>query len=441
MRIGILGHVGNENLGDESIIAAVIQNVRRRRPDADILGFTLQPLDTEERHGIPTYPIRRGARTRQSGKSPDTASTGPEQPRNPSIFQRMKELVKQIPFLSALARSVLVALETVPEIAKEIRFLLSSRQHIHGLDLLIFAGSHQLNDFVGGAWAYPYTVLKWTLLAKETGAEVVFLSLGAGPIDGWLGRTFIRQALKRASYRSYRDVTAQRMVDSLHLFETDLVVPDLAFSLDSSVVSREPARSRRTVVGINPLPLYTDYWFTTDFEKYDLYVGKLAAFADWLVNRGCEVRFIPTQLKVDPAVIDDVRIRMATNGRPECEGLILEPTISCLDDLLSALGDLDIMIATRYHGVVLSLAFQKPVLAIAYHDKSRDLMNWFGQGDFVIEGDTFSAEALTELILRLEKEAGSITSSLRQQLPDFRSAVQAQYDEVFRLIDSDPRSG
>ena len=69
MRVGILGHVGNENLGDEAIIAAVIQNIRRRVPDAEINGFTLNPADTLERHGIVSFPIRRGAGAKPSAAS------------------------------------------------------------------------------------------------------------------------------------------------------------------------------------------------------------------------------------------------------------------------------------------------------------------------------------------------------------------------------------
>ena len=38
MTIGILGHCGNANLGDEATIAAVIQNIRTRYPDANIVG-------------------------------------------------------------------------------------------------------------------------------------------------------------------------------------------------------------------------------------------------------------------------------------------------------------------------------------------------------------------------------------------------------------------
>jgi polysaccharide pyruvyl transferase WcaK-like protein len=277
-------------------------------------------------------------------------------------------------------------------------------------------------------------VLKWTLLAKRAGAQVVFLSLGAGPIDTWLGRSFIRRALKNASYRSYRDVTAKRVIDGLRVSRTDEVVPDLAFSLDSPVTSNETRLPGRLVVGINPMPLYTDYWHETDFGKYEIYVGKLAAFADGLVDRGCEVHFIPTQLKVDPPVIADVRKRMARNAEPEYQGLIVEPTTKTLGDLRSALANVDIMVATRYHGILLSLALEKPVLAIAYHSKSRDVMEWLGLGDYVIDGDDFSPSALSEMVSALEKERDSVTSSLREQLPGFRSAVQAQYDEVFEIL-------
>jgi polysaccharide pyruvyl transferase WcaK-like protein len=449
-RIGIMGHVGNENLGDESIIAAVIQNIRDRWPDAEICGLTITPVDTQKRHGIPSFPIRRGAASMfpaspstDFGVTPEAAATEATsgsavvaQAANSSLLQGVKEFVKTIPILSSLMRGAMVVLKVIPTIGKEFGFLRESRQRIEGLDLLIIAGSHQLNDFVGGPWAFPYTVLKWTLLARNTGAKVVFLSLGAGPIETWLGRRFLRQALQQASYRSYRDLTSKRWVDTLQGFDADQVVPDLAFSLRSSISSKESDRSGRPpVVGINLLPFYGDYWFESDSEKYQVYVAKLARFADWLVERGCEVRFIPTQLKVDPKVATDVIYQMKTKGKAEYDRLIVEPIFQSLDDLLRALAGLDIVVATRYHGILISLALQKPVLAIAYHDKSRDLMEWLGQGDYVIEGETFRVDELIERFAALDEHSASIAISLRAQVPEFKSAVQAQYDTVFNLLE------
>lgn len=434
--VGVLGHVGNENLGDEAIIAAVIQNIRRRWPDAEIRGFSLAPLDTEERHGIRSFPIRR---QREHQNREETSAAGAEtgEPRHTSLFDRVKEFIKRIPVLSTVGRRVVEMAERVPEIGREVIFLRDSRECAAGLDLLIFAGSHQLNDFVGGPWQYPYTVLKWTLLARRAGAKVVFLSLGAGPIDSWLGRRFIRSALMRASYRSYRDETSKRVVDTLRVSDANKLVPDLAFSLESPVAPKEAPRAERLVVGINPLPLYTDYWYTTDHTKYEEYIGKLARFADWLLDRGCEVRFIPTQLKVDPAVIDDVRSQMV-QGDPERDKLIREPTIRSLGDLRSELVDLDLMVATRYHGILLSLALHKPVMAIAYHAKAGDLMEWFGLGAYMMDAENFSVEALIERFPLLEQQRESIAIALRHQTPDFKSAVMAQYDEVFGLLEEVP---
>ena len=338
--------------------------------------------------------------------------------------------------VGALARAVIGGLRQVPTIASEVPFLFKCRRRIARLDLLVFAGSHQLNDFVGGPWVFPYTVLKWTLMARLAGATVVFLSMGAGPIDSWLGRRFIRWALLLASYRSYRDETAAAVVDSLQVSANNRVVPDLAFSLTIPTPRTAP-RGKRLVVGLNPLPLYADYWYLTDVARYEAYVAKLAQFADWLVNRGCEVRFIPTQLKVDPAVIRDIKQQMTTveAGEGEHDSHVVDPPVHNLDELIYALSEVDCMVATRYHGILLSLSLRKPVLAIAYHPKSRDLMTWLGLERYVVDGNNFGVEGLIERFLQLEADAPDVTAALLRQLPAFREKVQAQYDEIFRLLE------
>ena len=435
--IGIVGHVGNENLGDESIIAAVIQNLRDRWPDTDIVGFTLNPADTRQRHGIPSYPLRQVTAATRGPHSAGAAAGSAVRPGSGSAPQgSLRELVKRLPVVGPVSRAVVRCLRQVAVVASEFPFMLASWRHTAQLDLLVFAGSHQLNDFVGGPWAYPYTVLKWTLSARLGRAPVVFLSMGAGPIDSWLGRRFIRWALLLASYRSYRDETAKGVAESLQVSGHDRVVPDLAFSLTVPTPQVAPRR-KPLVVGLNPLPLYADYWYLTDGARYEAYVAKLAQFADWLVGRGCEVRFIPTQLKVDPAVIQDIRREMTMIGAAEDEydSHVVDPQVRNLDELIAALSGVDCMVATRYHGILLSLSLEKPVLAVAYHQKSRDLMTWLGLGQYVVSGDTFGVDDLIERFPQLEAEATAIAAVLRRKIPDFQKQVQVQYDEVFRLLE------
>jgi polysaccharide pyruvyl transferase WcaK-like protein len=222
------------------------------------------------------------------------------------------------------------------------------------------------------------------------------------------------------------------------MFDGDKVVPDLAFSLALPPASRQVRGHTRRIVGINPLPLYTSYWHESDDNKYTSYVGKLAEFADWLVDRGCEVRFIPTQLRVDPGVIQDVMGRMTVAGSSVGQERVSAPRVVTLGDLMVEIAGLDVMVATRYHGIVLSLLQQKAVLSIAYHQKSRDVMTWLGLGEYAVEGDTFDVAALTTRFESLDAAYASVETSLARQIPEFQQAVQAQYDEIYRIVEGVP---
>jgi len=58
-KIGLLDHLGGGNLGDDVTLDAVMQNIKRRWPHAVIMGFSLNPSDTQKRHGIQSYAIRK----------------------------------------------------------------------------------------------------------------------------------------------------------------------------------------------------------------------------------------------------------------------------------------------------------------------------------------------------------------------------------------------
>ena len=57
-KIGLLDHMGGGNLGDDATQTAVILNIKKRWPDCEICAFSMNPIDTQSRHGILSYPIR-----------------------------------------------------------------------------------------------------------------------------------------------------------------------------------------------------------------------------------------------------------------------------------------------------------------------------------------------------------------------------------------------
>jgi polysaccharide pyruvyl transferase WcaK-like protein len=88
---------------------------------------------------------------------------------------------------------------------EELRQYVRAFRILDGTDMLIVPGTGLLTDAYGlSSWG-PYNMFKWSLLAKVRGCRLLFVSVGAGPIDTALGRALVKSALSLADYRSYRD--------------------------------------------------------------------------------------------------------------------------------------------------------------------------------------------------------------------------------------------
>ena len=142
MKIGLLGTFGYGNLGDEAIQNAVIQNIRSRYPNAEIIGFSLNPADTTERHGIQSYPISWMS-WEQGGNSNSLISkfTNYLSNKNNRIIKVFNRWLQRIP--------------------REVVLLKNSNRYISKLDMLIISGGGPVTDYWGGGgpWSFPYTFL------------------------------------------------------------------------------------------------------------------------------------------------------------------------------------------------------------------------------------------------------------------------------------------
>ncbi len=436
-KIGVFSHGGTKNLGDEALLAAVIQNVRLRVPGAKVIGFTINPDDTRARHGIPCFPIRRTGKvtTWQSPASTSASSaiSSGESERNPGAMEKIKSAIKAIPGLRSWILGLRSFGQGILTVLHEPRFLLDSYNRLKGVELLLAAGSQQLNDGYGGAWGFPFTLYKWTLLSKLTGTKVAILSVGAGPITSPLSKFFFKRVLNMVSYRSYRDAISSRLMESLGIKGSHPVFPDLVYSFQLPAPKPASKNTERVVVGTNPVPFFDGrYWPTPDPARYKEYVDKFATFAKWLDKSGHSILFFPTQARADVLTIND--IRQAMNGSGHLPNLLAGQQIETIEDLISEISRADLIVANRYHGILISLMMNKPVLGVAYHEKSRALLAQVGQGDYVLNIADFKSEDLIASFAKLEANAVAIKKQIAEHMAPLRQALAQQYDTVFRLI-------
>jgi polysaccharide pyruvyl transferase WcaK-like protein len=434
-KIGLLDHMGLGNLGDAATQDAVIHHLRLRHPDAQICLFSLDPEDSARRHGLQSFPIESAFELRQEAKlayaaadasTVEAASTdGPEEP----AFGLLRRLKRRLQRIAALD-TVFVALW---RIRKELGFMARSYRRIKDFDLLVISAGGQIDDSWGGPWAAPLNLLRWSALARATNTKLIFLSVGAGPLRARTSRVLAATALRLASFRSFRDEESRLFVEALGVRKSNAVVPDPAHSLPVDVDAyRDTITRERMTVGIGPIP-YMDprWWPDKDHTAYRDYVAKLSKFAAWLVENGHTVRFILGEVYMDKTVVDDVRQTLDQLGPRGLEDLVIEEPIATVDELMEELCRTDVVLSSRFHGVLLAQLVNKPVVAVSYHQKIDSLMIDMGQPDHVVPIDDFKVEDLIRIFQDVVAILPAIKATLSRRTAAHRDALDRLYDGVF----------
>lgn len=419
-KVGLLGPFGFGNLGDGAIQQAMIRNIRRLCPDAEIIGFSLNPQDTLDRHGIPCFPIGRMAKNGWQ-----------EEGNTNSWIQRALNTTNE--WRSTMVLPFRLINKFIIRPVMEVLATLSASRRLTDMDLMIVSGGGQLDDYWGGAWHHPYTLLMWALLSKLRGTKYLFVSVGAGPLDLPLSRFFIRQALSLASYRSYRDMDSKIYIEKIGFKQDDPVYPDLAFSLDpNDYPNWTDPLPYKSVVGIGPMDYFDPrVWPERDQKVYWTYVSKLADFTAWLIEHNYAVRLFTGEAVYDRPVIDDLRKILAEKGVKAGEGQIIEEPIETVDDLMNQLAAVDFVIASRFHGVLLSLLMKKPVLAISYHPKIDSLMKDTGQAKYCLSINDFQVDQMKERFLALETNRAAVEQEITGCVQQYQNALDEQYEHIF----------
>ena len=445
MHIGIFGHYGNQNLGDEAIIEAAIDSVRRHFGEPDISCFSIRPEDTAERHGVPAYPIIQrdepsgGTREDEQdsdGRSEAPTAPAPSRPPGGPPSGPLGDLVRAIKGFRLVRlpyRALSGCLGLARALRSEIPFLLASYRRLKGVDLLIVAGSNQFLDNFGGVMGFPATLLKWSILCKLARTKLAFVSVGAGPINSSLSKFLIRLSLRFADYLSYRDVASRELIEGSSRKFGGKVYPDLASNLRFTVAETAPRDPGKPTVGINPMPMYDSrYWCEADDRRYRAYVEKLARFAVLLRDRDFPVFFFGTQKK-DYDAVDDVLKHLPREDAAPANGTLVRDATS-VQDLMRIISSSDIVVATRFHGTVLSLVADVPVFGICYYRKAADLLREMDQGEYFVMLDDFDVEEAFGKFLSLAANLEQEKWKIHETSAKYHELVEQQYEHLASMF-------
>lgn len=429
----LLSPCGYGNLGDAAIQDAMIANIRSRHPNARILGITLNPRDTEQRHGINSFPIAAGARHNYGGTSAPAGQAadsvyvpGARHTLGRMVSSRLRRI------LGTIARSV------VPERLKAwLRTLQREWEHsldgfrlLRSVDKLIISGGGQLDEFWGGPWGHPWALLKWALLARFRNARVQFLSVGFGRLDSRWSRVLCRLALSLADYRSFRDAGSRDLMRRAGFDRMDdPIVPDLAYSRPGGRQRGALAEPIRTV-GISPIAYcHPDLWARRDARVYESYLERLTQVAIWLLETEHRLVFFASGGS-DHRVIDEMIARLSSRAAPAQLAQIRVASVATVDGFLEQAAAVDIVVASRLHGLLLSHLAGTPTNALSFDRKVDVLMAEMDHQAYALNIDSFNLADFQRAFAALQGTWLTAREQLQTRQREYRGLLQRQYDRV-----------
>ena len=405
-RISLFGHFGQINFGNESTLQAILYHLRRHIPGAEITCICTYPDVTARTYNIDAVPM-----------------TGIlVKPRwlhgNPAV-RFLRKIIIGIP--------------------SELYRWLAAIKTLKGSRMLIVPGTGLLTD-VCGLWGWgPYTLFKWSLAAKLCRCKLLFVSVGAGPLHSALAKYFVKSALSLADFRSYRDKASLEYLKRIG-FQTnrDPIYPDLAFSLPEAMLASDNGeKERRSVVGLGLMEHYGKPTGDTPGNAiYLAYLENLVAFLRWLLAHEYDARLLIGDVG-DEHVTEEFKSLLKEHSLTYDKTRIIDEPIFSVQQLLSQLAATDIVVATRFHNVLLALLLNKPVIAISFHHKCTSLMNEMGLSRYCHDINHMNAGRLIEQFQDVKRNAEKLKLVIKQRVDQSRKALEEQYRLIFKDVAGD----
>ena len=245
-----------------------------------------------------------------------------------------------------------------PEIVRELA----------GCDLLISGGGSLLQDVTSDRSLYYY--LSIMMIAKKMGKPVMLYAQGIGPVRGALARGAMRYIGNMADLITVRDEGSSEELARLLVTHPPVHVtadPVLAMHQVDKQIGRAILQ-KHGIGGAVPLVGIS----VREWKDWPQYKQVLTSVAEQIVQElGARVVFLPMQYPEDLTVAR----RMAEQSNAKVTVLNEEFTPS---ELLSLVGNLDMLIAVRLHALIFAALMHVPFVGISYDPKIERFLDTIG---------------------------------------------------------------
>lgn len=254
----------------------------------------------------------------------------------------------------------------------------------------------------------------YVLLPELLGKKVVFAAPSMGPFKKKWANPIRKSVLKRAKLIVLRDNVSFKYVnDFLKQPEKVHLAADACFA--DEIEEKVDIESRKNIIGFTPLKYKYPNSSNRDAE-FEKYKKNIVDFFDEIMekDKDLKVEFFPQLYNKhsDMELINEFKAAMKYGDRTICfsdkeSGPLQQREI----------GNMKIMVATRYHSAVFSCKMNVPCICIAYEHKAFAMMESFELGNLVIDINKLTYDGLKEKYQYINDNYNHIYQKQKTKLP------------------------
>ncbi len=397
----IIGAALSGNKGAAGMVAALVQNLHHRHPDAR---FTLMSYFPEQ--------------DRKLNRRPDLEI----------ISGTPLGLIALFPL--AVVASLMKRRGRVPDFLKRHPGI----KAVSECDLFLDAGGV---SFVDGREKFiPFNIL-WVFAPLALHKPVVKAPQALGPFKNRFNRICARIILPRIDLICARGEKTAEFLRGIGV-NNYKPFPDIAFTLKETDIREEvvaryefPNRGKR-LVGISPSQVVCE-----KCEKKGIdYPGVIARFADRLLSENYDVALLPHSARAgsnktrnnDLPVLEKIYSHMEKK-----ESVIKIDEEMTPSELRLLIGKFDLFVASRFHAMISALCVKVPTLVLGWSHKYREILKAFDIEDAALDFSRLGDDLLWKSYKDLEKNADSIREKIDHNLAPVIEWSGRFYDEIAPL--------
>ena len=428
-KIGLFGMYSYENLGDTAIQNVVMGSLRARRSNIAFVGLSHDGTEVAKTFGIAGF----------SSSGDGCLVTPCDDAR--LLDQKVARLGERIKAsedrrfvgpLRALLRKILppIVRSFLANVIQTCQRLRKIDREMQKLDVLIISGGGQIDDFYGGPWRQPFRMFSWCFAAWTRKKPIGVLGVGVDELQSRLSAWFVIRALRMARYRTFRDSGSLNILRNMGMKASGLIIPDPAFAFYGHFKETGMAvrGSRTRFAAISPISKRA-YPGMSDAD-YSAYLRLLSSVAEALLRKGLDVRFVCSQIEMDPPAVSDVIALMDTIDR------VSVAEVNAVDEFLLAVNEAEIVIASRLHGLILSMVAGTPIIAIASTRKVKQLMMDVKLEYYCCDQKSVKKEELLLIVEAALNQKDEIKDHIQSHVNDLREKVEMSFDDLVTIIPS-----